>query len=121
MGLCSSNDSNITIPPAPPVPAVLPRKLTRDPVPSPRAVPSPRSLSNEQFQESLNEMKKLRKPIHDKKENEDLHAEGKAVQCTECGHVMPHLTTRKCTCHSVVCKYRNPQSSCTIFRKISRI
>ena len=103
MGLCTSNNKNI--PPAPPV------------VPPPPVVREPRAELND----SLKEMKKLRKPIHDKEENEILCDEGKAVLCGECQNAMPHITSRECTCHNVWCSKHNGCKSCTIYRKISRI
>ena len=76
---------------------------------------------NMQLHAALSEMRIIRKVIHDKKENEALYREGKATECTLCLYIMPHVTTRRCTCHGMSCERHNPASSCTIFRKVSKI
>jgi hypothetical protein len=86
------------------------------PVPHPDLTRQTSPLAN-----ALKEMRVIRKVVHDKKENEQLRNEGKATQCADCGEIMPHITTRKCTCHSMSCDKHNPNSSCTIFRKVSRL
>jgi len=112
MGICSSNNKNIPhAPPAPP--RVAP--------PPPPAPPVRTASVNTMLNESLHEMNKIRKPIHDKAENEVLRDEGKAVLCCECQEAMPHITSRECTCHNSWCSKHNTGKSCTIYRKISRI
>jgi hypothetical protein len=43
------------------------------------------------------------------------------ILCVECQQTMPHITIRKCTCHSRECSNFKKNSTCTIFRKISGV
>ncbi len=104
MGLCSSAPKTPAPPPAPPIPKQVIMKPESDPL-----------------RQSLREMREIRKGVKVEKENKELKSEGKATQCKECGHIMPHITTRNCTCHADCCPNYNGNSSCTIFRKISRL
>lgn len=63
----------------------------------------------------MKEMNTVRKSVHI---NEELD---QSNQCKECSYVMPHITTRNCTCHKPNCTKYTENKSCTIFRKISKL
>jgi hypothetical protein len=76
---------------------------------------------NTQLHSALTEMRTLRKVHAKQKEDKKDLIEGNATQCQECYGIMPHITTRTCTCHEQDCSRYKSTKSCTIFRRISKL
>ena len=75
---------------------------------------------NEQMLVAKQEMKeirnayKLQKKIYNLKKNNEK-------MCAECHSTMVHIVSRVCTCHRQNCSKYKTTSSCTIFRKITKL